>query len=91
MAGAVRLPLGSAPVAPGTDQVARLRFEQAVQRVLDCLPNQLAQVGPKALLVRCCDWFGHGRPPIRFLSRQLESYRGLPCPPFYLDTILLSK
>ncbi len=35
--------------------------------------------------------FGHGRPPICFLSRQLESYRGGPCPPFYLDAIPLSK
>lgn len=35
--------------------------------------------------------FGHGRPPICFLSRQLESYRGGPRPPFHLDAILLSK
>ena len=35
--------------------------------------------------------FGHGRPPVCFLSRQLESYRGGPRPPFHLDAILLSK
>ena len=35
--------------------------------------------------------FGHGRPPICFLSRQLESYRGGPRPPFHLDAIPLSK
>ena len=35
--------------------------------------------------------FGHGRPPICFLSRQLESYRGGPRPPFHLDAIQLSK
>ena len=91
MAGAARLPLGGAPVAPGPDKVVGLRLEQAVQRVLDGLPDQLAKIGPRALLVQCYDWFGHGRPPICFLSRQLESYRGGPCPPFYLDAIPLSK
>ena len=35
--------------------------------------------------------FGHGRPPVCFLSRQLESSRGGPGPPFHLDAILLSK
>ena len=35
--------------------------------------------------------FGHGRPPVCFLSRQLESYRGGPRPPFHLDAIPLSK
>lgn len=35
--------------------------------------------------------FGHGRPPVCFLSRQLESSRGEPGPPFHLDAILLSK
>lgn len=35
--------------------------------------------------------FGHGRPPVCFLSRQLESYRGGPGPPFHLDAILLPK
>lgn len=48
-------------------------------------------IGPKAFLIQCYDGFGHGRPPICFLSRQLESYRGGPCPSFYLDAILLSK
>lgn len=77
--------------APDPDQVVRLRLEQAVQRVLDRLPDQLAQIGPEALLVQCYDGFGHGRPPICFSSRQLESCRGGPCPPSYLDAILLSK
>ena len=35
--------------------------------------------------------FGHGRPPVCSLSRQLESSRGGPGPPFHLDAILLSK
>lgn len=35
--------------------------------------------------------FGHGRPPVCFLSRQLESSRGGPGPHFHLDAILLSK
>lgn len=35
--------------------------------------------------------FGHGRPPVCFLSRQLESSRGGPGPPFHLDAIQLSK
>lgn len=91
MAGAVRLPLGGAPVAPGPDELVGLRLERAVQRVLDGLSGQLAKIGPKALLVRCCDGFGHGRTPIRFVSRQLGSYRGGPCPPFHLDAIPLSK
>ncbi len=91
MAGAVRLPLGVTPVALGPDKVVGLRLEQADQGVLDRLPDQLAQVGPEALFIQCYDRFGYGRPPICLSSRQLESYRGEPCPPFYLDAILLSK
>ena len=34
MAGAVRLPLGGAPVALGADELVSLRLQQAVQRVL---------------------------------------------------------
>ena len=91
MAGAVRLPLGGALVALGPDKVVGLRLQQAVQRVLDGLSDQLAKIGPKALFIQCYDGFGHGQPPICFVSRQLESYRGGPCPPFYLDAIPLSK
>ena len=91
MAGAVRLPLGGAPVALGADELVSLRLQQAVQRVLDGLSDQLAKIGPRALLIQCCDGFGHGQPPIRFVSRQLESYRGGPCPPLHLDAIPLSK
>ncbi len=91
VAGAVSLPLGGALVALGPDKVVGLRLEQAVQGVLDRLPDQFAQIGLKALFIQCYDGFGHGQPPICFLSRQLESYRGGPCPPFYLDAILLSK
>ena len=91
MAGAVRLPLGGALVAPGAGELVSLRLQQAVQRVLDGLSDQLAKIGPKALFIRCYDGFGHGQPPICFVSRQLESYRGGPCPPFYLDAIPLSK
>ncbi len=53
-------------------------------------PDQLAQVGPKAFLVRCCDGFGHGLP--RHDSRldnlnHAEASRA----PFYLGAILLSS
>ena len=88
-------PIGLAPrgalVALRADEVARLLIQKAVQGVLDRLSHQLAQIGLQALLVQCYDWLGHGSPPICFLSRQLESYRGGPCPPSYLDAILLSK
>lgn len=55
MAGAIRLPLSGALVAPGPDQVVRLRLQKAVQRILDGPPDQLAQIGPEGFLVRCCD------------------------------------
>ena len=52
MAGAVRLPLGGAPVALGADELVSLRLQQAVQRVLDGLSDQLAKIGPKALFTQ---------------------------------------
>lgn len=69
VAGAVSLPPSGALAALGPDQLVGLRLEQAVQSVLDRLPDQLAQIGPEALLVQRYDGFGHGRPPICFLSR----------------------
>ena len=47
MAGALRLPIGGAPVALGPDKVVGLRLEKAVQCVDDRLPDQLAQIGPE--------------------------------------------
>src|SRR5699024_9073177 len=91
VAGPIDLAPRGALVALRADEVARLLIQKAVQGVLDRLSHQLAQIGLQVLLVQCYDWLGHGSPPICFLSRQLESYRGGPCPPSYLDAILLSK
>lgn len=81
MAGAVSLPLGGAPVAPGADELVGLRLEQAVQRVLDGLPDRFAKIGPEALLVQCYDGFGHGN--LRYAScldnsNHTEAGRALP-------------
>ena len=89
---AVGLAACGAPVALRADEVVRLLLERTVQHLLDGLADELLQVGSRGLLVQCYDGLGHGLPPICFLSRQLESYRGGPCPPpSYLDAIPLSK
>ena len=82
MAGAVRLAVGGPLVALRADQVVGLLVQEAVEHLLDGPPDELAQVGPQRLLVQRYNGIGHGLPPICFLSRQLESYRGGPCPPF---------
>ncbi len=89
--GAVGLAVGGAPVALGAHEVSGLLLEEAVQRVLDGPPDELAEIGPQGFLVQRYNGIGHGLPPACFLSRQLESYRGGPCPPLCLDAIPLSK
>lgn len=82
MAGAVRIAISRPLVALRADQVVGPLVQEAVEHLLDGPPDELAQVGPQRLLVQRHNGIGHGLPPICFLSRQLESYRGGPCPPF---------
>lgn len=51
MAGAVRLAVCRALVAPGADQVVRLLREQRVKRVLDGFSYEFGQVGLYRALV----------------------------------------
>ena len=66
MAGPVGLAVGGPLVALGADEVTGLLLEEAVQRVLDGPPDELAKVGLQGLLVE---------------RYNVESYRGGPCPP----------
>ena len=79
--GAVGLAVGGPLVALRPDEVVGLLVQQSVQHLLDGPPDELAKVGLQRLLVQRCNGIGHGLPPACFLSRQLESYRGGPCPP----------